>query len=189
MRSPAAWLLTAVVAMAIHGPLRAQPRDDAGGADALVQESTVRPPATSDTLINSTLAPQKSPTTAVLLSAALPGAGQFYNESYWKIPIVVGLGGYFIAEVLRNNKLYKQYRDEYAASIGILPGGTGDETALRFREFYKDQRNEFAFYFLILYFVNLVDAYVDAVLFDFDMSDDLSLRTLPGASLRVRVLF
>jgi len=187
MRSPAAWLLTAVVAVTIHGSLRAQPRGDTGRVDLLVQESTVRRPVASDTLI--TLVPQKSPTTAVLLSAALPGAGQFYNESYWKVPIVVGLGGYFIAEVLRNNKLYKQYRDEYAASIGVLPGGTGDATALRFREFYKDQRNEFAFYFLILYFVNLVDAYVDAVLFDFDMSDDLSLRTLPGATLRVRVLF
>ena len=38
---------------------------------------------------------KKSPTTAVLLSAVLPGAGQFYNESYWKIPIIGGLVGYF----------------------------------------------------------------------------------------------
>ncbi|MGB5873775.1 MAG: DUF5683 domain-containing protein, partial [Bacteroidota bacterium] len=34
----------------------------------------------------------KSPGTALLLSALVPGAGQVYNESYWKVPIIVGLG-------------------------------------------------------------------------------------------------
>lgn len=63
---------------------------------------------------------RKSPTVAVLLSAALPGAGQFYNESYWKIPVIGGLIGYFGYEYFRLNNLYKDYRDEY--SVSQTPG-------------------------------------------------------------------
>ncbi len=48
----------------------------------------------------------KSPGLAMLLSAALPGAGQFYNESYWKVPVVAGLGIYFVAEWISCNNDY-----------------------------------------------------------------------------------
>jgi len=120
----------------------------------------------------------KSPGTAVLLSALVPGAGQVYNESYWKVPIIVGLGTYFVVEFIRNNKLYREYRDAYQESLRESPP-TGDPQALRLREFYRDERTKFGWYFLILYVVNLLDAYVDAVLFDFEMTDDLSLRSAP----------
>ncbi len=114
---------------------------------------------------------KKSPTTAVLLSAVLPGAGQFYNESYWKVPIIGGLVGYFGYEYFRNNNLYKDYRDDYAASqTEINPDG--DFTLKTLREFYRDQRDDFVWYFLIVYVINMVDAYVDAHLFDFDVSED-----------------
>ena len=114
---------------------------------------------------------KKSPTTAVLLSAVLPGAGQFYNESYWKVPIIGGLVGYFGYEYFRNNNLYKDYRDDYAASqTEINP--EGDFTLKTLREFYRDQRDDFVWYFLIVYVINMVDAYVDAHLFDFDVSED-----------------
>ncbi|HMQ78703.1 MAG TPA: DUF5683 domain-containing protein [Ignavibacteria bacterium] len=114
---------------------------------------------------------RKSPTTAVLLSAVLPGAGQFYNQSYWKVPIIGGLVGYFGYEYFRNNNLYKDYRDEYAASqTEINPDG--DFTLKTLREFYRDQRDDFVWYFLIVYVISMVDAYVDAHLFDFDVSED-----------------
>ena len=114
---------------------------------------------------------RKSPTTAVLLSAVLPGAGQFYNESYWKVPIIGGLVGYFGYEYFRNNNLYKDYRDDYTASqTEINPDG--DITLKTLREFYRDQRDDFVWYFLIVYVINMVDAYVDAHLFDFDVSED-----------------
>jgi len=114
---------------------------------------------------------RKSPTTAVLLSAVLPGAGQFYNESYWKVPIIGGLVGYFGYEYFRNNNLYKDYRDDYTVSqTEINPDG--DITLKTLREFYRDQRDDFVWYFLIVYVINMVDAYVDAHLFDFDVSED-----------------
>jgi hypothetical protein len=107
----------------------------------------------------------------VLFSAVLPGAGQFYNESYWKIPIIGGLVGYFGYEYFRNNNLYKDYRDQYITSQTEL-NPNGDPTLKTLREFYGDQRDDFVWYFLIVYVVNMVDAYVDAHLFDFDVSED-----------------
>jgi len=120
----------------------------------------------------------KSTALAMLLSAVLPGAGQTYNESYWKVPIVLGFGIYFGSQWLHNNRLVDEYRDRYTASIS--PSLTsGDTRLLTIRDFYKDQRDTFAWYFVILYLLNIADAYVDAALYDFNVSDDLSIRFIP----------
>ncbi len=144
----------------------------------------------TDTLRHPAL-PRKSPGLAMLLSAVVPGAGQFYNQSYWKVPVVFGLGLYFASTWLDQNRRVQIYRQKYAADLAVpLPtdvfaslvaqGQRNDD--LNEREFYKDQRDTFAWYFVILYFVNVADAYVDASLFDFDVGGDLSLRVLPGAA-------
>lgn len=108
----------------------------------------------------------KSPWGAVLRSAILPGFGQIYNESYWKAPIVWGVSGWFIYNWINNNNLYRDYRDQYLQSVSI-----GSENSLYkvYREFYRDQRDLFAIYLGLTYFLNLVDAYVDAQLFSFDV--------------------
>jgi len=111
---------------------------------------------------------RKSPWGAVLRSAVLPGFGQFYNESYWKIPLFWGVLGYLGYQWNRNNNLYIQYRDKYALSTSNNP--TGNSTFKNIREFYKDQRDQVAVYIGLTYLLNLVDAYVDAHLFDFDVS-------------------
>lgn len=113
---------------------------------------------------------QKSPWGAVLRSAVIPGWGQFYNESYWKIPIVLGLIGYYTYGYIHQNDLYIEYRDKYTESLKVSTNG--NSTYKKAREFYKDQRDLFAVYFGITYFLNLVDAYVDAHLFDFDVSEN-----------------
>ncbi|MBU2445676.1 MAG: hypothetical protein KJ666_08900 [Bacteroidetes bacterium] len=108
----------------------------------------------------------KSPWGAVVRSALLPGLGQIYNESYWKAPIVWGVSGWFIYNWINNNNLYRDYRDQYLQSVS-----TGSENSLykSLREFYRDQRDLFAIYLGLTYFLNLVDAYVDAQLFSFDV--------------------
>lgn len=168
-------------------PLSAQTADAPAGAGASL------PPLVSAGRVD-TIASQrqtKSTSTAMLLSAILPGAGQLYNESYWKVPVVVALGGYFLVEFLDNNKLYVEYRDQYEESLETTPGG--DTKLLTYREFYRDQRDTFAWYFIILYAVNILDAYVDASLFDFDVGGDLAGAAhgppAPGASLTLRVRF
>lgn len=127
--------------------------------------------------------PTKSPGLAMLFSALVPGAGQVYNESYLKVPVIVGFGVYFGAEWIHFNNLTRQYRDLYAASITDTTT-SGNENYRRSREFYKDQRDAFTWYFAILYLLNIADAFVDASLFNFNVSDDLSIRLLPEQEVR-----
>jgi len=117
---------------------------------------------------------QKSPLSAVLQSAVLPGLGQIYNESYWKAPVFLSILGYFTYQWIDNNNKYKDYRSLYTYSLN--DSQTGNKGYLNFREFYRDQRDQFAVYIGITYFLNLVDAYVDAHLFDFNVEDDFGSK-------------
>ncbi|RPI15379.1 MAG: hypothetical protein EHM58_14215 [Ignavibacteriae bacterium] len=119
---------------------------------------------------------KKSPWLAVGLSALIPGAGQMYNQSYWKVPILLGLCGYFGWQVYDNNRQYLDYRDRYAASQTEENEFNGDLNLKTLREFYRNQRDDFIWYFAIVYFVNLVDAYIDAHLFDFDVREEIFTR-------------
>ncbi|MCS7229613.1 MAG: DUF5683 domain-containing protein [Candidatus Kryptonium sp.] len=118
----------------------------------------------------------KSPTKAMLMSAVVPGLGQFYNESYWKIPIIYGLAGYFIYEIRQNDKNYRYYRDLFVQSIKTTGG---DYRYKRLRDFYRDQRDLFGIYLFVLYIANIVDAYVDAHLYNFDVGENLSIQLSP----------
>lgn len=121
---------------------------------------------------------EKSPWGAVGRSAILPGWGQFYNESYYKIPIIWGLGAWFVYGWIQNN-------DEYVTNKNLFIE-TEQETYKSKRDFYRDQRDNFTIYFVLLYLLNLVDAYVDAHLFDFNVDEDL----LTGSTrLKVRLNF
>ena len=115
---------------------------------------------------------QKSPMGAVLRSALIPGWGQFYNESYWKVRVVWGALGWFVYGWIESNNNYTDYRDKYLLS--------GLQRDLSVREFYKDQRDLFAVYIGLTYFLNLIDAYVDAHLFDFEvvMNKQISTRQI-----------
>jgi len=115
---------------------------------------------------------KKDPWKAVLYSAIIPGAGQFYNKSYWKIPIIAGVGGYFVYEIIKNNNKFLDYKDLYINSQ-TPENPQGDLRLKDLREFYSDQRDDFIIYSVILYVVNLIDAYVDAQLYDFDVSDKI----------------
>lgn len=123
----------------------------------------------------------RSPMRAVLYSAILPGLGQFYNKSYWKIPIIAAVEGYFVYEIINNNNKYLDYRNAYSNSQSPLSPG-GDQRLLLLREFYRDQRDQFYLYAGMTYLINIVDAYVDAHLFDFDVSDRIQLGGLKGSN-------
>lgn len=107
---------------------------------------------------------QKSPWGAVARSAIIPGWGQIYNESYWKAPVIWGIMGWFVYGWIDNNNNYKDYKNLYIQ--------TGETLYMDYRDFYRDQRDEFAIYLVLTYFLNLVDAYVDAHLFDFSVDEN-----------------
>jgi len=125
---------------------------------------------------------KKQPWRAVAYSAVLPGAGQFYTESYWKIPIILGAGGYFAYGIINNNNQYIDYRDQYINSQ-TPENPTGDPRLLNLREFYRDQRDNFIIYSSILYLANLIDAYIDAELYDFNVSDKIKFGILKNNNM------
>lgn len=125
---------------------------------------------------------RKSPWKAVMLSAILPGLGQFYNESYWKLPIVAVVGGSLAYYFFYNNSKYLDYRDLYESSQTPL-NPYGDERYRRLRESYRDSRDQNLLYFMLFYLINLADAYVDAHLFDFSVSKSVNFGVMQKQNL------
>jgi len=123
----------------------------------------------------------KSPLGAVVRSAILPGWGQYYNESWLKVPVVWGLMGFLVYGILLEHDRFINYEALYAASI-TLDRPSGDLRYKQFREFYRDRRDTYAWWAFVSYLVQIADAYVDAALFDFDVSEETALRVLPSPS-------
>jgi hypothetical protein len=127
----------------------------------------------------------RDPQKAALMSALLPGLGQIYNHKYWKLPIVYAGLGTSIYFIRFNSSEYFSYRDAYIARMD------GDSTTLDAFPFYSAgnikslrdyyHRNLELSYIAtgVIYILNIVDATVDAHLFSFDVSDDLSLNVQP----------
>jgi hypothetical protein len=135
---------------------------------------------------------------SVWLAMAFPGAGQIYNRKYWKLPIVYG-GFVGCAYALNwNNKMYKDYSQAYLDIMDddlntksyqdFLPLNSsiaGQEE--RFKEIfrkrkdvYRRQRDLSIFAFIGVYLLSIIDAYVDAELSDFDISNDIGLHVEPA---------
>ena len=133
---------------------------------------------------------------AALYSAILPGAGQIYNKSYWKVPILYG-GFTVLGLVIEfNNKEYKIFRKAYQYRVDTLIS-TVDEfdpsnpnhgsttypdasSLLIRRDYYRRTRDLMWIIGSIVYVLNIVDAYVDAHLSNFDISDNLSMKARPS---------
>lgn len=122
---------------------------------------------------------------AVRYSAMLPGLGQAYNRKYWKIPIIYGLGGFTVYTALQNQKLYLRHRDAYrlrtdgnTATVDEYEGIQTNRELQQNRDLYRQTRDLNWILTLGVYALNLVDATVDAHLFHFNVSDDLSVRVL-----------
>lgn len=126
----------------------------------------------------------KSPHKASILSAVLPGAGQFYNEKYWKIPVVYGAMGAALYFANDNNKNYQNYKEALEGrnngEVDQYMDTYSDTQLLSIIDFY--QRNRDISYILLAaaYILNIVDASVDAHLFDFDINENLSVSTQPS---------
>jgi hypothetical protein len=178
-----ALMLPAAACVAQDGGVPAGARADSL-SDFLPAAATASDSADADTLFSM----HKSPMGAVLRSALVPGWGQLYNESYWKIPVVLGLSAFLTWGVLTEHTKYADYRDRYAASITALNPG-GDLQLKQYREFYRDNRDTYAWWLLVAYLVQIADAYVDAHLYDFTVSDvaQASLLVSPPGALTLRL--
>lgn len=131
------------------------------------------------------------------LSMVFPGGGQIYNHKYWKLPIIYG--GYLgcVYALTWNSQMLHDYTQAYLDIMDsdpntksyekMLPMGydiTGKEE--RFKTTFKNKKDYFRKYrdmsifaFAGVYAISIVDAFVDAELSTFDISDDLSLHLAP----------
>ncbi|MGY8979314.1 MAG: DUF5683 domain-containing protein [Flavobacteriales bacterium] len=122
----------------------------------------------------------KSPKKAALLSI-LPGAGQVYTKKYWKIPIIYSGLIYTAFQVNDNNKKYNLYKNLYLdRSNGILDSSPHNNSQLiTLKDQYRRNREVSIMLFSLTYILNIIDASVNAHLFDFEINEDISLKIQP----------
>ena len=131
-----------------------------------------------------------SPNKATFYSAIVPGLGQIYNKKYWKVPIIYAAFGGLFYYLNYNNYIYEKYKEAYGVKFRIENGELGLEDEDLFPDTPLDQlqsekdnwrrnRDLSIIGIGILYMMQIVDADVDANLFDYDISEDLSMRIDP----------
>ena len=130
---------------------------------------------------------------ATTLAMICPGAGQVFNRSYWRVPIVVGGFATTIYCIDWNNRGYQRFKKayrlkaDYDANPDLFPNGSPDEFGGRYNtSFLKNLRNSYRrnrdlciILTAGLYILQIVDAHVDAHLRDYDISKDLSVSLSP----------
>lgn len=156
------------------------------------QEDSIPAPTKKKDLVNDSVKPH-SIRTAIILSAALPGAGQVYNhiampkgkrKAYWKVPLIyAGLGGasYFL---ISNQQAQKSLKTEYKLR---LDGSIGDnewssydnQGVLQLYEQRLRWRDLSILGVALVYLLQVTDAGVEAHFVNFDVSPDLTLSIDP----------
>jgi len=121
-----------------------------------------------------------SPRKATILSAVLPGLGQVYNKKYWKIPVIyVGIGA-FSYLAYTNQAEFVRYKNAYiirkAGGTDEFFGLHNEQALINSMDLYRKQRDLCLIGTILFYALQIVDANVDAHLFNFDISDDLSIN-------------
>jgi hypothetical protein len=141
---------------------------------------------------------------ATIYAVVFPGLGQIYNRKYWKLPLVYGsLIGCAYA-INWNTNQYNGYKNAYVDFIDDDPktdswydyrygsyrrtdfaDWTAEmkrsfETSLKSARDYHRRNRDLSYIVAVgVYALWIIDAYVDAQLFDFDISPDLSMRVEP----------
>lgn len=139
------------------------------------------------------------PTRAVWMSALFPGLGQVYNRRYWKLPIIVA--GYMglAYGTSWNARMYQDYQLAYSDIMDDDPDTksyldffppTVDESSLdkswlsqtlkSRKDYYRRNRDLCIIACVGVYLLCMLDAYVDAQLSHFDISQDISMDVAPA---------
>jgi len=139
-----------------------------------------------------------SPKRAMWLALVLPGAGQIYNRKYWKLPLVYGGFVGCVYAMRWNNQMYSDYSQAYLDLMDDDPNtqsynqflhlgnGIDSSTESYYKELFRKRKDRYrrwrdmSFFCLVgVYALSVIDAYVDATLSEFDISDDLTMRVEP----------
>ena len=158
----------------------------------------------NDSLLKSTEKFSPDSKKATIYAAIFPGLGQVYNRKYWKMPLVYGSFIGCAYAINWNGNQYSGYRRAYIDFIDEDPA-TNSWDAYRygayqrtdFNDWTADMKRSFAntlkstrdyhrrnrdLSYIVtvgVYAIWIIDAYVDAQLFNFDVSPDLSMQIEP----------
>lgn len=132
------------------------------------------------------LAIEAMPRHAALKSLMVPGLGQIYNKRWWKVPLVYG-GFVGIGLVFEFNQRYYKVFLKEAQFRELNPQKTenplysnySSQGIIAIKDSYRRNRDLSVLAGLGFYAITIIDAYVDAKFFRFDISDELSLKVEP----------
>jgi hypothetical protein len=171
-----------------------------------------------------------NPLKATMLASTLPGMGQIYTRKYWKVPIVYAGFGALGYAVGYNSKWYNTYTKAYQdftdkipetdSYVNLIIGVKREvydpilhstdfspETAayvqdqlLNEVDYFKRYRDLSLIGIGAWYLISILDANVDASLFDYDVSENINLSIAPfqfplynyaaaGVSLTLKINF
>lgn len=126
---------------------------------AFSQETEKLPSAAA---VNVDSAVVKNPKGAMYRSLAVPGWGQFYNGKWVKGILIAGTEVGLVANAVILNQWAKEAVDETE------------------RFYYTDSRNLSYWLIAAAILYSMADAYVDAQLYNFDESPNLSMQLIPN---------
>jgi hypothetical protein len=120
---------------------------------------------------------------AARLSAIVPGLGQVYNKKYWKLPILYAGAAAITYFVIINSQDYNTFKEAYttrkAGGIDKYVGIYSEDQLILLRDDARRYRDMSIIFGVGLYALNIIDAYVDRHLMEFDVSDELSMNVRP----------
>jgi hypothetical protein len=148
------------------------------------------------------------PLKATMLAVAFPGMGQIYNRKIWKIPLVYAGFGALIYSARFNSGNYITYMTAYQDFTDVIPETDSytklikadpatydpvlhpdtydpssaayyEEGLLRMVDYYKRYRDLSYIGIAAWYLISILDANVDASLFNFDVTDNLGITFAP----------
>ncbi len=118
---------------------------------------------------------------ATTLATVCPGAGQIYNKTYWKVPVVIGGGAALIYCIDFNNRGYQRYLRAYNAvtdgnndTIDEFEGRYGADYLKNLKNSYRRNRDLCIILTGLFYVIQIIDAHATAHMKTYDISDDLT---------------
>lgn len=129
-----------------------------------------------------------SPAKAAFYSAVIPGLGQIYNKSYWKVPLVYAAIGTPIYFYIQNSKEYDRYLtaykrrqqgytdDEFYGNSSTGQPLLSTDGLRRGIQFYRRNKELSILIGIGMYALNVIEANVDAHLKQFNVDERLSLE-------------
>ena len=126
----------------------------------------------------------KNPVKAGLLSTFIPGAGQIYNERYFKAGGVIAVQTSLVCWTFYLDSKMKEYRRKRNNSVG-------DEKVyydMLYHDYF-DRRQSFIYWVATSVFLSAMEAFVDAHLINFNEKKNEVRLMFDGQKLEVTISF